>query len=243
MKKVLFASLIALASTQVSAAQTIKFATEATYAPFEFVDANNQIQGFDIDVANALCAELKADCTFANQAFDSLIPALKFKRYDAAISAMDITEARLEQVSFTQAYYDNAAAFVTTKGHVATQADLKGKRVGVQNGSTHQSYLIEQMPGVTAVPYSSYQNAFTDMQNGRIDAVFGDTAVVAEWFKDNQNLAYVGKPVTNAKYFGNGFGIAVNKNNDALLKQLNGALNAIKANGQYQVIYNKYFGK
>ena len=83
------------------------------------------------------------------------------------------------------------------------------------------------------------------MQNGRIDSVFGDTAVVAEWFKkDNgDKLSYVGKPVTNAKYFGNGFGIAVNKNNQALVEQLNKALAAIKANGQYQAIFEQYFGK
>lgn len=241
MKKILLASVIGLMSTHALAQEEIKFATEATYAPFEYMDDNNQIQGFDIDLANALCEEMKATCTFQNQAFDSLIPALKFKRYDAAISAMDITDARLEQVSFTNAYYDNAAAFVSVKGKVANYKELEGKRVGVQNGSTHQSYLVEQMPGVTAIPYASYQDAFIDMQNGRIDSVFGDTAVVAEWFKKDSNLAYVGKPVTNTSYFGNGFGIAVNKDNQALVDQLNAALDKIKQNGQYKAIFDKYF--
>lgn len=216
---------------------------EATYAPFEYMDENNQIQGFDVDLANALCEELKATCTFHNQAFDSLIPALKFKRYDAAISAMDITEARLQQVNFSDAYYDNSAAFISIEGKVADQAALEGKRVGVQNGSTHQSFLLEQMTGVTAVPYSSYQDAFIDMKNGRIDSVFGDTAVVAEWFKKQDNLTYVGDQVTNQEYFGNGFGIAVNKSNQELVDQLNTALAAVKANGEYDKIFNKYFGK
>ncbi|MBD1575694.1 MULTISPECIES: arginine ABC transporter substrate-binding protein [Vibrio] len=243
MKKILLASLIALTSTHAFAQQELKFATEATYAPFEYMDDSNQIQGFDIDLAKALCTEIKASCTFHNQAFDSLIPALKFKRYDAAISAMDITDARQKQVTFTNAYYDNAAAFVSNKGKVADQAALNGKRVGVQNGSTHQSYLVDQMAGVTAVPYASYQDAFIDMQNGRIDSVFGDTAVVAEWFKGNDKLAYVGKPVTNKQYFGNGFGIAVNKDNQALVDQLNAALKTIKANGQYQKIFDQYFAK
>lgn len=241
MKKILLASLIGLASTHAMAQDEIKFATEATYAPFEYMDDNNQIQGFDIDLAKALCEEMKAQCTFQNQAFDSLIPALKFKRYDAAISAMDITEARLKQVNFTNAYYDNAAAFVSVKGKVATHKDLEGKRVGVQNGSTHQSYLVDQMPGVTAVPYASYQDAFIDMQNGRIDSVFGDTAVVAEWFKKEDDLTYVGKPVTNPSYFGNGFGIAVNKDNKELLNQLNAALEKVKQNGEYKAIFDKYF--
>ena len=243
MKKILLASLIGLASFNAAAQQEIKFAMEATYAPFEFMDENNQIQGFDVDLANALCEEMKAKCTFHNQAFDSLIPALKFKRYDAAISAMDITDARLKQVNFSNAYYDNSAAFISIEGKVADQAALEGKRVGVQNGSTHQSYLLEQMTGVTAVPYSSYQDAFIDMKNGRIDSVFGDTAVVAEWFKKQDNLTYVGDQVTNQEYFGNGFGIAVNKSNQELVDQLNVALAAVKVNGEYDEIFNKYFGK
>ena len=243
MKKILLASLIGLASFNAAAQEEIKFAMEATYAPFEYMDENNQIQGFDVDLANALCEEMKATCTFHNQAFDSLIPALKFKRYDAAISAMDITEARLQQVNFSDAYYDNSAAFISIEGKVADQAALEGKRIGVQNGSTHQSFLIEQMTGVTAVPYSSYQDAFIDMKNGRIDSVFGDTAVVAEWFKKQDNLTYVGEQVTNQEYFGNGFGIAVNKSNPELVAQLNTALAAVKANGEYDKIFNKYFGK
>ncbi|MGL4544846.1 MAG: transporter substrate-binding domain-containing protein, partial [Plesiomonas sp.] len=98
------------------------------------------------------------------------------------------------------------------------------------------------LPGVVAVPYSSYQDAFIDMKNGRIDSVFGDTAVVAEWFKADSPLDYVGDRVTNAQYFGNGFGIAVNKDNQALLDQLNTALAAVQENGEYAAIFNKYFG-
>ncbi len=243
MNKLLLASLIGLVSVNAAAQQEIKFATEPTYAPFEYLDENNQMQGFDIDLANAMCEEMKAKCSFHNQAFDSLIPALKFKRYDAAISAMDITEARLEQVAFSDAYYDNSAAFISIQGKVANQAALEGKRVGVQNGTTHQSFLLEQMPGVTAVPYSSYQDAFIDMKNGRIDSVFGDTAVVAEWFKKADNLTYVGEQVTNKEYFGNGFGIAINKDDAELVSQLNAALKAVKANGAYDKIFNKYFGE
>ncbi|EGR5152690.1 transporter substrate-binding domain-containing protein [Vibrio cholerae] len=242
MKKILLASLIGLVSGSAAAQQEIKFVMEATYAPFEYMDENNQIQGFDVDLANALCKQLEAKCSFHNQAFDSLIPALKFKRYDAAISAMDITEARLEQVNFSNPYYDNSAAFVSLAGKVADQATLKGKRVGVQNGTTHQSFLLEQRSDVVAVPYSSYQDAFIDMKNGRIDSVFGDTAVVAEWFKGDNKLEYVGERVTNPQYFGNGFGIAVNKDNQALLDQLNAALEAVKENGEYAAIFNKYFG-
>ncbi len=81
-------------SLSATAAQTIRFATEASYPPFESIDANNKIVGFDVDLANALCKEIDATCTFTNQAFDSLIPSLKFRRVDAVMAWMDITPER-----------------------------------------------------------------------------------------------------------------------------------------------------
>lgn len=130
------------------------------------MDANNQMQGFDIDLANAICKQMKATCTFTNQSFDSLIPSLKFKRIDAVISGMDITPERQKQVAFTAPYYDNSALFIAEKGKVADIAALKGKRVGMQNGSTHQKYLQEKHPEITTVPYDSYQNAILDLKTG-----------------------------------------------------------------------------
>ncbi|WJV64218.1 arginine ABC transporter substrate-binding protein [Pectobacteriaceae bacterium C52] len=241
MKKLLVAALFAGMSVSASAAETIRFATEASYPPFEFVDASNQIQGFDIDLANALCKEIKATCTFSNQAFDSLIPGLKFRRYEAVIAGMDITPERQKQVWFTQPYYDNSALFIARKGTIADIAALKGKRVGVQNGSTHQKYLMDKHKDIITIPYDSYQNAVLDLKNGRLDAVFGDTAAVAEWLKQNQNLTSVGDNVTDKDYFGEGLGIAVRQNNDLLLKQFNDALSKIKQNGTYQTIYQKWF--
>ncbi|MCV9879959.1 arginine ABC transporter substrate-binding protein [Brenneria izbisi] len=241
MKKLIVAALLAGLSVSASAADTIRFATEASYPPFEFVDASNNIQGFDIDLANALCKEMQATCTFSNQAFDSLIPGLKFRRFEAVIAGMDITPERQRQVAFTQPYYDNSALFIAQKGKVADLAALKGKRVGVQNGTTHQKYLMDKHTEITTVPYDSYQNAVLDLKNGRLDAVFGDTAVVNEWLKQNDNLSSVGQNVTDKDYFGIGLGIAVRQNNEALLKQFNEALDKIKQDGTYETIYKKWF--
>ncbi|MBP2846397.1 arginine ABC transporter substrate-binding protein [Dickeya oryzae] len=241
MKKLLVAALLGGLSLSASAAETIRFATEASYPPFESVDASNQIVGFDIDLANALCKQIQATCTFSNQAFDSLIPGLKFRRYDAVIAGMDITPERQQQVSFTQPYYENSALFIAQKDTLADIAALKGKRVGVQNGTTHQKYLLDKHKDITVVPYDSYQNAVLDLKNGRLDAVFGDTAVVNEWLKENPNLASVGTKVTDKDYFGIGLGIAVRQNNDELVKKFNDALNNIKQDGTYQTIYKKWF--
>jgi len=226
-----------------NAAETIRFATEASYSPFEFVDASNTMQGFDIDLAKALCKEIKAQCTFTNQAFDSLIPSLRFRRFDAVISGMDITPERLQQVSFTQPYYENSAIFIAQKGKFTDLASLKGKRVGMQNGTTHQKYLMDKHSEITAVPYDSYQNAILDLKNGRLDAVFGDSAVVNEWLKKDANLATVGDKITDKAYFGTGLGIAVRQGNNALLDQFNTALNKVRQDGTYQSIYQKWFKK
>ncbi|ADM98227.1 arginine ABC transporter substrate-binding protein [Dickeya dadantii] len=241
MKKLFVAALLGGLSLSAGAAETIRFATEASYPPFESVDASNQIVGFDIDLANALCKQIQATCTFSNQAFDSLIPGLKFRRFDAVIAGMDITPERQQQVSFTQPYYENSALFIAQKGKLADIAALKGKRVGVQNGTTHQKFLLDKHKDITVVPYDSYQNAVLDLKNGRLDAVFGDTAVVNEWLKQNENLASVGDKVTDKDYFGIGLGIAVRQNNDELVKKFNDALNNIKQDGTYQTIYKKWF--
>lgn len=164
MKKLLVAALFGGLSLSAGAAETIRFATEASYPPFESVDASNQIVGFDIDLANALCKQIQATCTFSNQAFDSLIPGLKFRRYDAVIAGMDITPERQQQVSFTQPYYENSALFIAQKDKLADIAALKGKRVGVQNGTTHQKYLLDKHKDITVVPYDSYQNAVLDLK-------------------------------------------------------------------------------
>lgn len=247
MKKVLFTALLTL-STFVnhvanSAADTIRFASSATYPPFEYYDANNQIVGFDIDLAKALCTEIKAECTFTNQAFDSLIAALKFRRYDAVISGMDITEERSKQVLFTKPYYANSAVFIGKKGQYKSISDLYGKRVGMENGTTHQKYIHDKEPKIETVSYESYQTAIIDLKNGRLDAVFGDTAVVNEWLKESPELAAIGDTVTDAVYFGTGMGIAVRAGNTELADEFNTALDTIKANGVYQTIHDKWFTK
>lgn len=243
MKKVLLATLLASLSLSATAAQTIRFATEASYPPFESMDASNKIVGFDVDLANALCKEIDATCTFSNQSFDSLIPSLKFRRIDAIMAGMDITPEREKQVLFSNPYYDNSALFVGQKGKVADIAALKGKKVGVQNGTTHQKFIMDKHPEITLVPYDSYQNAKLDLQNGRIDAVFGDTAVVTEWLKAEPKLAAIGDKVTDKGYFGTGLGIAVRQGNTDLQAKFNTALEKVKKDGTYQTIYEKWFQK
>ncbi|WP_130098998.1 arginine ABC transporter substrate-binding protein ArtJ [Siccibacter turicensis] len=240
MKKLVLVALLASAFSAM-AADKISFAASATYPPFESLDASNQIVGFDIDLAKALCKQMQAECTFTNQAFDSLIPALKFKKYDAVISGMDITPERSKQVAFTTPYYANSAVVIAKKGAYTSFDQLKGKRIGMENGTTHQKYLQDKHPEVKTVAYDSYQNAIIDLKSGRLDGVFGDTAVVNEWLKTNPQLGTATDKVTDPQYFGTGLGIAVRPDNIALLKKLNDALEAIKADGTLKKINDQWF--
>lgn len=241
MNRWILAAVLAIATLTAHAADKIRFASSATYPPFESLDSNNQVVGFDIDLAKALCEKMQADCTFTNNAFDSLIPSLKFRRFDAVISGMDITAERSKQVAFTQPYYANSAVVIARSKNFTQQDQLAGKRIGMENGTTHQKYLLEKHPDVVAVAYDSYQNAILDLKNNRLDGVFGDTAVVNQWLKTNPELHTVGEHITDPAYFGTGLGIAVRLDNHALLEKLNAALNAAKADGTLQRINDKWF--
>ncbi|MDF7681312.1 arginine ABC transporter substrate-binding protein [Enterobacteriaceae bacterium ESL0689] len=243
MKKLVLIALLGCFTFSATATEQIRFGVSATNPPFESMDENNQIVGFDLDLAKALCHQMQVSCTFTNHAFDSLIPALKFKKYDAVISGMDITPERSKQVAFSDPYYANSALVIARKEAFHSFDDLKGKRIGMENGTTHQKYLHDKHSDIETVAYDSYQNAFIDLKNGRIDGIFGDTAVVNEWLKTNPQLGAATPKVTDPQYFGNGLGIAVRQDNKALLEKLNAALSAIKADGTYQHISEQWFAE
>ena len=239
MKKLLLSAML-MGSAFAANAKEITFAMEPSYPPFETTNEKGEIIGFDVDVANAICKEIQATCHFKSQAFDALIPGLKSKRFDASISAIDITEARAKQVAFSNAYYDSSASYVALKG----KADLaSAKTVGVQNGTTFQQYTAAESKQYNAKAYASLQDAILDLKNGRIDIIFGDTAVLSDMISKEPEIQFVGEKVTNKKYFGNGLGIAVNKSSKELLESLNKGLEAVKANGEYQKIYDKWMTK
>ncbi|WP_455936427.1 lysine/arginine/ornithine ABC transporter substrate-binding protein [Haemophilus sp.] len=239
MKKLLLTAML-MGSAFAANAQEITFSMEPSYPPFETTNEKGEIIGFDVDVANAICKEIQATCHFKSQAFDALIPGLKSKRFDASISAIDITEARAKQVSFSNAYYDSSASYVALKG----KADLaSAKTIGVQNGTTFQQYTAAESKQYNAKAYASLQDAILDLKNGRIDIIFGDTAVLADMISKEAEIQFVGDKVTDKKYFGNGLGIAVNKSSKELLESLNKGLEAVKANGEYQKIYDKWMTK
>ncbi|HHF6061735.1 TPA: lysine/arginine/ornithine ABC transporter substrate-binding protein [Haemophilus influenzae] len=239
MKKTLLTAILLGSSIAVSA-QELTFAMEPSYPPFETTNAKGEIIGFDVDVANAICQEIQATCKFKSETFDSLIPSLKAKRFDAAISAIDITDARAKQVLFSDAYYDSSASYVALKGKATLES---AKNIGIQNGTTFQQYTVAETKQYSPKSYASLQNAILDLKSGRIDIILGDTAVLSDMISKEPEIQFIGEKVTNKKYFGNGLGIAMHKSNKDLAAQLNKGLAAIKANGEYQKIYDKWMTK
>ena len=239
MKKTLLTAIL-LGASAAASAQELTFAMEPSYPPFETTNEKGEIIGFDVDVANAICKEIQATCKFKGEAFDALIPNLKAKRFDASISAIDITDARAKQVLFSDAYYDSTASYVTLKGKATLES---AKNVGVQNGTTFQQYTVAETKQYTTKAYASLQSAILDLKSGRIDMIFGDTAVLADMISKEPEMQFIGEKVANKKYFGNGLGIAMHKSNKELAEQLNKGLAAIKANGEYQKIYDKWMTK
>jgi len=226
----------------------LKIASEATYPPFVLMNPQGTMQGFDVAIVKALCLQMKRQCQFYNIPWDSLIPSLKLGKFDILIGAIAITKAREQQVAFTHPYYQNSVSFVAankTRVNLSKSA-MTGKTVGIQGGTTFGQYLKALYGNrVNINRYPSEEEAFLDLQSGRADVVMGNTALVMRWLAQNnhhKNYRLLGGPIYDAKYFGKGYGFAVRKDNQILLKQLNNALAAIKAGGEYKQIVHQYFG-
>lgn len=236
---VAFASLAAAQESDV-----IRIATEGAYPPFNTVKSDGTLAGLDVDMANALCEEMKAKCTIVAQDWDGIIPGLMAKKYDAIIASMSITEDRKKQINFTNKYYTTPLAVVVPKDSTLTgvaAADMKDKTVGAQAGTTQANYATDVYgkAGVEAKLYPTQDEAAADMQNGRIDALISDKFVVVDWLNNAgkeccKMLGDVPGTETEA-------GIGIRKGDDALREKFNKAIDAIVANGTHKKIVAQYF--
>ncbi|MEK8051905.1 ABC transporter substrate-binding protein [Ideonella sp. DXS22W] len=244
------ASLLALAATA-SLAQApdwkkIRIGVEGAYPPFSEVGPDGKLKGFDIDMANALCAELKAECTLVQQEWDGMIPALNARKFDAIIASMAATDERRKSVNFSDKYYNTPARLVAKAGAKleASAAGLKGKKIGVQRSTIHDRFATDTFKESEIVRYAKADEVYLDLAAGRIDVAMGDSVAIDGGFlkkPQGQGYAFFGPPYNDVKYFGTGSSIAVRKADDALAQKFNAAIKAIRANGSYKKIQDKYF--
>ncbi|GAM76494.1 lysine-arginine-ornithine-binding periplasmic protein precursor [Vibrio ishigakensis] len=250
MKKWLLAATIAATAlsgiAQAKEWKTVRFGIEGAYPPFSKTEADGSLSGFDVDMANALCKEMEVKCVLVAQDWDGIIPSLLARKYDAIIAAMSITEERKKRVDFTGKYAQIPNKFIAKKdaGLEFTDAGLEGVKIGVQRATTHDKYLTDNYKNVEIVRYGSFDEAYLDLANGRIAAVLGDASALEEGVLNSaqgDQYEFVGPSLTDPKWFGEGMGIAVRKQDKDLTEKLNKAIEALRANGEYQTIAAKYF--
>tara|TARA_R110001583_G_scaffold42029_2_gene133620 strand:- start:23494 stop:24261 length:768 start_codon:yes stop_codon:yes gene_type:complete len=226
--------------------KTIRIGVEGAYPPFSKTEADGSVTGFDIDIANALCAQMDAKCTLVKQDWDGIIPALMARKFDAIIATMDITEERKKKVAFTDKYQHIPARFVALKGAAfeATPEFMKGKKVGTQRATTMDMYVSDNFADAKIKRYGTFDEAYLDLKAGRLDYVIADSAAITDGLlakEDGDKFEFIGPKLTNPKWFGEGAGIAIRKKDNDLAEQFNAALKEIRSNGTYKTIQDKYF--
>ncbi len=248
MKKLLLAATLALlASPLLAQTKDLRVAIDPTYQPFTFKTPDGKPTGFDVDIASAICEQIKRKCVFVEQVWDAMIPGLQAKKYDAVISSMSITDERKRVVEFTDKYYNTPSRIVVKTGTPFTNlASLKGKRIGVLKGSTQEKYSMGELKpvGVTVVPYEAQDQVYLDIRAGRLDGTVADHVEVTGGFlskPEGKGYGFVGPALNEPKYYGYGAGIALRKGETALRDEINAAIKAIRANGTYKKLNDKYF--
>lgn len=228
------------------AAEKLRIANEGEYPPFNLTNPKGQLEGFDIDIAKAICKVMKVEPVFVVQDWNGIIPGLLAKKYDCIISSMSITDERKKQVDFTDPYYQVPARFVTknNSGLKVTSEGLKGKRIGVQRATTYANYLEGVYAGIVEIVYyDNIESHNMDLSSGRLDAVLGQAYLMGKWLETpaGKGFVFVGDPVTDVKYIGSGAGITVRKEDQKLRERINAALRQIIADGTHKKIAGKYF--
>lgn len=236
------------ASIQAADMPELRVGQDPTYEPFVYKTPDGKLVGFEVDIANALCAEMKMHCVFVESNWEGIIPSLMAKKYDVILSSMSMTDERKKAVAFTDKYYNTASRIVVKRGSRidGSIASLKGKKIGVLKGTTQEAYAqkVFVKAGATIVGYSTTQDSYLDMASGRLDALISDIVEVKSGLlnkSEGKPFELLGTDLVDPAVFGNGVGGALRKQDTKLKEQLNAAIKAIRANGTYKKIADKYF--
>ena len=227
----------------------LKVAIDPTYEPFTFKTADGKPTGFDVDMANAICEQIKRQCVFVEQVWDSMIPGLTAQKYDVIISSMSITDDRMKEVDFSDKYYNTPSRIVLKKTVKYTDpASIKGKKIGVLKGSTQEAYALGELKpaGVVVNSYEAQDQVYLDLKAGRIDGTVADYLEVSGGFlskPEGAAFALMGPELRDPKYYGYGIGVAMRKGQDAVKADINTAIKTIRTNGSYKAMNDKYFAK
>jgi arginine/ornithine transport system substrate-binding protein len=243
------AMLISVAAARIATAEeaALRIGVQNERLPFSYTDAEGDLQGFDVEIAWALCVRLDVRCEVLPLGFTAIIPGLQEGRIDVAVASMSITDERRQLVDFTEKYYQAANRFVAPSGSLADVSleTLAGKVIGVKRGTTHDRYLSNaHADGSLLRRYSNSDEIYVDLALGRLELTLGDAISLTESFLRTDlgaGFDFIGPALSDPKWFGYGEGIAVRKGNAELLGRLNLALRQILADGTYADIRDQYF--
>jgi polar amino acid transport system substrate-binding protein len=230
-----------------SGLRAIRFLTDDDYPPLNFALADGSLAGFNVEIARAVCEELQVGCTIQARRWDTIVASLLEGKGDAVIASIEATPAMRAKIDFTQPYYRTPARFVTRKDSAlrdATPATLAGKTVGVVAGSAHKAYLDAFFPGVAQKTYPDAAALREALRAGAVDALFGDGLSLAIWLNGAQSescCVFKGGAYAESRFFGEGVGIALRKEDATLRRALDWALARIAARGVYAELYLKHF--
>jgi lysine/arginine/ornithine transport system substrate-binding protein len=227
---------------------TLRFGIEAAYPPFESKSPSGQLEGFDVDVGNAVCAKMGVKCEWVENSFDGLIPALQGRKFDVINSAMNITEKRKQSIVFTPAIYVVPIVMVAKRSSslLPDVKSLQGKSVGVLQGSSQEDFLKQHWAtaGVSIVSYQEQDQVYADLVAGRLDAAVQEAQTVEVGFlskPEGHDYAIVGNPLSDPATLGEGTGFGMRTGDKALTQKVDAALEALKKDGTLSSLSQKYF--
>lgn len=217
----------------------ITVGSDTSFPPFESMKGS-VAEGFDVDLMNAIGKDLGLKVVFKTETFDTLVPTLKAGgKFDVIASGMFVTDERKKSIDFTDPYgVANQAIAIKASSNFTTEADLKGKKVAAQSGTTGESWAKENLKESTIVPFKTTTDEIVALQAGNVDAAINDSPVMQYEVKDPAKGLKVMKEEPTAEQYGFG----VSKDNPDLLKAMNESLKKLKDSGEYDTIYTKWFG-
>lgn len=231
----------------VGAVRVLRFVTTDDFPPFNFLDADGRLTGFNVDLARAICAELEIGCTIQARPFDNLVETVLSERADAAIAGVAITDDMRSILDFSDVYLKSPARFVVRRDTPEisfTPSGLKGKTLAVVARTAHEAYLAAFFPEVERKIYADDNAARRAVKNRKVDAHFGDGIQLSFWLQSELAAGccqFAGEPYLETRFFGQGFAIAVPSGATEIRNAINAALETIYAEGVYAELYLRYF--
>jgi arginine/ornithine transport system substrate-binding protein len=222
----------------------LKIGIEGNYPPFTKTEADGQVTGFEIDLANDFCKRLRARCELVNTKFDDLIPKIKSGELHAVMASLTITEKRLKDVDFSESYYTVPSAWLAPKGAFSSLLPglLQGKKAAVLKGSPRETWIQANFPELEIVAVAKETDVYAELTAKRVDLAMSSMLVAKTKFlnqAEGRDFVAVGEGLYIGG--GGGVGVAVQKGDGVLRRRFNDAIKSAVKSGDYKTMAARYF--